>query len=114
MPTIGINHKFKVNGTKGVSFRKKSVNFGDGYKQRSKEGINTIQESWNITFFNERKDEREVLEAILKLSQGVDAIEWKSPHSSVLQDWLVESYELQEFSDVYSEITCTFTLLNEP
>lgn len=53
--------------------------FGDGYSQRTANGINNNKEVWSLKF-NKRKDsEADAIEAFLETQNGASAFLWTTP-----------------------------------
>ncbi len=55
------------------------VRFGDGYSQRMLDGINTIQDSWQLSFKNRTLIEVRKITAFLEARKGVTSFTWVPP-----------------------------------
>ena len=70
--------------------------FGDGYEQRLRDGLNTLLKSWTVTF-KLTPDEGNVAKGLLEGWAGVTAFEWDDPDGDtivcVCEDW---SYQYNE------------------
>lgn len=69
--------------TATISARTLSVSFGDGYKQEVADGINTISESWPLTFQGSLAELAPV-EAFFRRHGGWRAFLWSPPGSGPL------------------------------
>ena len=73
--------------------RVRVAKFGDGYEQRSAEGINAIQEVWSLSFNTRTNAERDAIRAFLRARAGVEAFDWTTPLGTVgkwvCRDWSV-------------------------
>ncbi len=60
------------------------VTFGDGYEQRTTYGINSVQETYNVSFKNRTRGEIENIAGFLKSLKGVTSFIFTVPdHGSV-------------------------------
>lgn len=69
-----------------------NAQFGDGYSQRSPDGINNIVEIWDVTFEYADKSIRDTLNDTLKDFGGVNYFLWTPPYESstkkfICQEW---------------------------
>ena len=75
-----------INPTKGVKNsvqpRVLKAQFGDGYVQRSTDGINSISETWTISFVNRTTAEGDLILEFLEARGGVEAFSWTPPYAS--------------------------------
>lgn len=115
MATISSAYKIKVGGGLQLprTYRKKIVEFGEGYKQRNSDGINVEQRKFSITFTDLSSAEKDALMAIITGAKEVDAIDWQAPDDNVERKWLVTRPTITWHNGVFWEITCEFELLNE-
>lgn len=60
--------------------RLRSVQFGDGYRQRAEDGLNTIQPSWKLTFSSRTQLEAQAIGAWMIANKAhVNAFDWAAP-----------------------------------
>ena len=57
--------------------------FGDGYSQRTGDGINIALEDWSVTFSARTNSERDTILAFLEARNGIEAFDWTSPRGTV-------------------------------
>jgi phage-related protein len=53
--------------------------FGDGYSQRMSDGLNTIMETWSLSFQNRPISDINIIRAFLEGKNGVQAFSWDPP-----------------------------------
>lgn len=78
----GVNLKPRVN----------EVKFGDGYSQRSPDGLNNLPASYNLMWKNITETERVTLCAFLLARKGSESFDWVTPNSGgtfkfICRDW---------------------------
>ncbi len=61
-----------------------AVKFGDGYEQRTANGINSNRQTWNLTFSNRDTTEKDLLVAFLRDRGATEAFNWTPPYGSEL------------------------------
>lgn len=87
-----------------------SAKFGDGYEQRSPDGINTILETWVLKFDRSGAD-IDAIRAFLKARGGYQAFQWANPYN------VTNAYICREWKIVKeigkSVLTCTFEQVPE-
>jgi len=93
--------------------RVQKVQFGDGYEQRLRVGLNVDPKSWQLTFANRTNTEREQILAFLEARVGVESFDWTSPRGSagkyVCSEW---SMDMTNFNN--NTISATFVQVFEP
>ena len=72
----------RVNPEGAFTQRIRSVQFGDGYTQRSGDGINIESQSWPITFVGSTDLIRPIV-AFLRRHNGYIAFQWVNPLSEL-------------------------------
>lgn len=60
--------------------------FGDGYEQRIANGINSLQESYSVTFNNRTKEEIDDITGYLGSLQGVTAFNFTVPDNATTEE----------------------------
>jgi phage-related protein len=66
--------------------------FGDGYMQRARDGINTITESWNLTWKNRKVADGQKLIDFFESTEGIHAITWTPPYATTSIKVIVDSW----------------------
>lgn len=82
--------------------------FGDGYAQRSADGINTVVEKYDLTWENISREEAEVIIAFFKARGGYESFEWTPPGYTVASKWTCEQWGRQHINPVLDTVTATF------
>ena len=76
-----------------VAFRVKKAQFGDGYIQRTKDGINTRGEDWSLLFVGESMADYQAVCTFLNERAGLP-FEWTPPGGAHPKGWYVcERYQ---------------------
>lgn len=70
-----------------TEFKIKMAEFGDGYIQRSGDGINSVRDTYNIMIENLRTEEADAIIAFLKARKGYEAFWWTAPRESAPRQW---------------------------
>lgn len=91
---------------KSVKPRVRIAKFGDGYEQRTKDGINTIAETWSLTFTG-TNFEIDAIDAFLKTHGGADSFNWTTPNN-MAGKFICRSWDFTRNRGVLSAITCDF------
>ena len=93
--------------------RVRSVQFGDGYSQRLRYGLNTDPKSWQLVFKNRSNSERDNILSFLEARGGAESFDWTPPRGSagkyLCSEW---SMEMVVFNN--NTITATFIEVYEP
>jgi phage-related protein len=66
--------------------------FGDGYMQRARDGINNINESWTLTWKNRSVADGQKLLNFFESTGGIHAITWTPPYASDPLKVIVETW----------------------
>jgi phage-related protein len=74
-----------------VKPRVRAVRFGDGYEQRTADGINTQPALWSLTFNNRTTAEADTIETFFSTQAGMNAFDWTPPLGSagrfICREW---------------------------
>ncbi len=102
----------QVGSSKKVATRIKQANFGDGYSQRSGDGINVVKESWDLqwTLVNATID---AIEAFLVARAGYEAFLWTPPGGTV-KKFICQSWSKQPLAGGRASISATFDQVFDP
>lgn len=86
-----------------VEFRISEMRYGNGYSQRTPDGINAVIEMWDVAWENITSTEFNNIVAALDTAKGVDYFIWTPPGSSSSKKFIAKSYTKSVMSgDVYS------------
>lgn len=83
------------NFRKASAPRVRETKFGDGYSQRVQDGINYMNESWDLTFNNRSFTDISTMRTFLEGKGGVVAFTWTPPGETeikvICRDWSIET-----------------------
>lgn len=95
--------EFTYRPTYGVEASTKprvlEATFGDGYTQRVANGMNTMMETWNLTFSNLPESVAVAIDTFFRARGGVEAFTWKTPRDSVA----TKNFLCREWKTVYAD-----------
>ncbi|WP_244922708.1 phage tail protein [Xenorhabdus cabanillasii] len=89
----------------------RTVQFGDGYKQTSGDGINMQRESWPLSFVGAQSDIQPVMD-FLREHQGWRSFKWRNPLSE-LGLYQAGKFTIQA-NGIYFTLSVTFTRIYHP
>ncbi|MEQ9911973.1 phage tail protein [Pectobacterium polaris] len=67
-----------INPEGAFTQRTRSIQFGDGYRQRSGDGINGESQSWPLTFVGDNSYVQPIV-SFLRRHKGYTAFQWTNP-----------------------------------
>lgn len=89
----------------------RSVQFGDGYKQTSGDGLNAQRESWPLSFMGSLSDIQPIM-AFLREHQGWHSFKWRNP---LLELGLYQAGKFNvQANGAYFTLSVTFTRVYHP
>jgi len=92
--------------------RVRTMQFGDGYSQRLRYGLNTDPKEWRLTFLNRTDTERENILAFLEARAGAESFDWTPPRGSagkyICREWGMDMLNCNN-----NTITATFVEVYE-
>ena len=86
LPDIGVDFGYNRTGSSRVL----TVDFGDGYNQRTSDGINVIRLSYTISWTNIDTERKNTLQQFLESTLGVESFMWQPPDMSTTLLWTNE------------------------
>lgn len=86
--------------------------FGDGYMQRAQDGINNIDEVWNLTFSLRTKTVIQSIDTFLASHGGAVAFDWTTPNGNTLK-FICEEWSASYYHDGNAEMRCTFKQVHQ-
>jgi phage-related protein len=91
------------------------VQFLDGYEQRLAFGLNTLPQSYSLTFSNRDNTEADAIEAFLVARGGTEAFDWTPPQGgSAIKVVCDEPWERIPVAYNLNTINCRFRQVFEP
>ena len=93
----------------------RKVQFGDGYEQRLRFGLNQNPKTWNITWNNITNAEADTIEDFLN-ARALDyaSFTWTPPDSNTAYQWVCEQWDKKMNTFNRNTITATFRQVFEP
>ena len=79
-------------------FRTLKASFGDGYKSRAGDGINTLEKKYNLSWTTITVAESEAIDTFLQARGGVEAFLYTLPNSTTEEKFICE-----EFGETWQE-----------
>ena len=95
-----------VDPTGTSSFRTRTAQFGNGYRQVAADGINNEQQSWPLTFGGS-EDEVAPIVAFLRSHRGASAFVWTPPLGEESL-WTCNSFGMTPHGEDLYTVTATF------
>ena len=84
--------------------------FGDGYSQRTADGLNTMLRKWSVQFVNRSQADCDAIEAFLEAQGGCLSFNW-TPPSGAAGLWICsvpDGWSRSPQTGGLANITCTF------
>lgn len=105
-PEFGANKTVKPNVTQ--------VKFADGYEQRFSHGLNSIAQTWSLSFAHREPSEANAIDAFLTARAGVEAFLWTPPDSETALVFVCRAWEKAPQKGGRYTISCQFEQVYEP
>ncbi|PHM68439.1 phage tail protein [Xenorhabdus kozodoii] len=107
----------RVNPTGEVTQKVRSVQFGDGYTQRSGSGLNIVHQSWTVSFVGNKQYIDNIRQFLLRHA-GYRAFKWKNPLSElglyVCQGHKVTAMGMNSKSEQIYQLSAVFETTYQP
>jgi phage-related protein len=104
--TDTFNWKHLPGAQAKIAMRTRKVQFGDGYSQTLRDGINNVTETWPLTFEGNWTEIQPIYD-FLKSHGGDTSFYWTSPVGPKLL-WKVESFNLTSLGGNIYSLTAEF------
>jgi phage-related protein len=110
-PTTAFTWIVDYAARKEYDTRVKPVEYGDGYIQRYRFGLNPQREVWSVQLSKRSNAERDAIRTFLRGARGVTTFQWTDPQTGALgyytcTDWTI-SYNGFNNNDVQLQLTRT-------
>jgi phage-related protein len=92
----------------------RTVNFGDGYTQRLKFGLNPQQEIWSLEFRNRTNTERDQIRTFLRQARVQTAFTWTDPLTSSTGKYVCAEWSTRYNNHNNNDIQASFRRVFEP
>lgn len=94
--------------------RIRTVQFGDGYEQRLKYGLNQNPKEWALTFMVNDTDADTIETFLDARADDANAFDWTPPGEGSSYKWVCREWTRQLLSDGFNQINATFSQIFEP
>ena len=105
-------YKLTKNVSKSGNYNSVSIQFGDGYRQTTIDGINYDREQWSLQFIPMDSTSALALESILlnSINGTSNFLSWTPPNESTTKYWSASGITKNSTQKVnYWQISCTLT-----
>jgi len=99
--------------TKDTTTRVNASKFGDGYEQRVPDGLNSVMETWQLSFTLRTLAETQAIDAFLAANKGASAFEWTNPLGQTRR-YKCQKWNASFNHDGDSSLTATLERVFEP
>ena len=82
--------------------------FGDGYRQRSQNGLNNLLAKWNVTFTSLSPETKAAIIAFFEARDAVEAFSWAAPGETTPKAWLCTDWKSNPQQNGIWTISATF------
>ena len=113
-------HTPSVGFAKASNIRVINTKFGEGYSQRTSEGLNTMENSWNLSFINQPLTTAFAIDTFLAtsgtgdlLAGGKDYFYFTPIGETSVYRVICQSWTFDYTSAISATITATFTRVYE-
>ena len=94
--------------TKSSRPKVRNVQFGDGFSQRLRYGLNQDAKQWDLTWQNISETDSDTIEAFLEARGGAESFDWSPPDETETYKWICQQWSKQMTSAGLNELTATF------
>lgn len=88
--------------------RTRRVQFGDGYEQRARFGLNQNPKQWSLTFDQTTEDANVIATFLDARADDSNSFDWTPPYETQSYKWVCESWTREIYSPHRARITATF------
>lgn len=112
MPTFTWSPDYQAS--KDMTPKVRKIQFGDGYEQRVRDGMNNLPEVWSVRFVNRPIEEIDEIDDFLRNLAGADSFDWTPPRASEARKFKCESWQRAIDHPTIDSLSATFTEVFEP
>jgi phage-related protein len=94
--------------TKSSRPKVRNVQFGDGFSQRLRYGLNQDAKQWDLTWQNISEADSDTIEAFLEARGGAESFDWSPPDETETYKWICQQWSKQMTSAGLNQLTATF------
>lgn len=114
-PTTATTYTADRGLSRSTTNRVLTAKFGDGYEQRTLDGINTKNDSFSLSFNNRSSDEINEIAAFFDAKAGKNFNFTVTDHAGdTVLKVVCDSYNINYHHENFHNLTCTFRRVYEP
>jgi phage-related protein len=103
-PDIAPNY----GATKQSQPRVRNVQFGDGFSQRLRYGLNQDAKVWDLTWEHISEADSDTIEAFLEARGGAEDFEWSPPDETETYKWICQRWSKRLTASGLNSLSATF------
>ena len=103
-PDIAPNY----GATKQSQPRVRNVQFGDGFSQRLRYGLNQDAKVWDLTWEHISEADSDTIEAFLEARGGAEDFDWSPPDETATYKWICQRWSKRMTYSGLNSLTATF------
>lgn len=88
-------------------YRVLEMHYGNGYSQRAADGLNSVIDSWNVTWENISATDFNTVMTALDAAKGTDYFTWTAPGDSTSKKWIVSQVSRRMLSGSIYSVSAT-------
>ena len=94
-----------------TEYKVRRVDYGDGYSARAAEGLNSVAQTWNLTWDNLPDADSEALRVFFAGLKGVGVVDWTPFNQATALKWTASRFRSKPSG--YQVTSCSVTLRQE-
>lgn len=83
------------------------ADFGDGYSQRAADGINTVRDTYTLSWENITRTEAQTCDTFFRARGGYEAFWWTAPGQSQ-KKWICSDWQVRHSTATLDSLSATF------
>jgi len=103
-PDIAPNY----GATKQSQPKVRNVQFGDGFSQRLRYGLNQDAKVWDLTWEHISEADSDTIEAFLEARGGAEDFDWSPPDETETYKWICQRWSKRLTASGLNSLTATF------
>ena len=88
--TLPLTNKISQSSSRTIKYNVLSMQFGNGYEQRTPDGLNSKRAVWRVVYNNLTSADRNTLHTFFDAVGSSSWFSWQPPGSSTSLKWLVD------------------------
>jgi phage-related protein len=110
MPLLTFPYSFgpTTSAQKSTEAKTLRAEFGDGYTQRVADGLNSVRDTYSVSWEDISRTDARLIDDFLRARGGFEAFLWTPPGATVSKKWICESWSVTNASTVLDSVSATF------